>query len=894
MRIFCFFLILLLLFVPLGAKASLGSKYCVELGRNYLKKGDIYQAEIEFRKALLINPSEEEAKKFLEEIRREKIRKTLDFYSKGKVSPKVVSPPPKESFSPEPSPPKKETKGEWKLEGVYQTGFGITNDSFIWKRANWDLNEEDWRIISSKAYDNRANTFDPAIFTQVRFQLDSPSLDGWKFHTNIDVSPWSFVGKSNKVTIEGIDTGTGLVSDRVEIQLKYWANTGYTVNETYYTLEDGAPLGLPEIKVVRGRTLPMQISGIDWGGDGTPDYTYNLPELDIHRRFWPLRELWFDYNSYNFNFRLFPVALQSQAYTSDDILGLSNHIIWWEESPWLDIWQPGHVDTGTVPLDFFKGYWDDSLTWLARDSQGVRLTNLRGFSFSWNQDSTGWDFTFASPKTLWQDYEEFNTYVSALRGKYFLNDNFWIGGIYTCKLGYNKGSRDATNQAVGVDLTYGVSSNTKVSLELATSKSVKDKTSSYKSDYRGNAVKFSIISSSESDIFDTDYFGINPPKDSEAPFYKLRVELTHMDEGFEAGLSSFRETRDGMFWSRHLHFREPFRYYYAGLYEPTLTWDDIRPFRIGDGIDYGRDVIGLRIEGVNFLKGKCDWLFDIRNIHYTNGKYLETVSRLESTYRATSKLTTKFLGIYHDKPHTVGGIDPFVFDVDADIFYLNSTIEDGEDPSLKTISLGAEYKLSPEIKLYGIWEHTNDSTVAYDNFPRSILRDSSMTSYLEEGTRYRRTSPFLYSQENFPQPPYPYFNIFKAGLSFMVNDKTSIGLDWTHNDYKYAGQIDDNINHIGFELEYLPWEKLSFYFKYVYSKWNDINRLISGEAELCRGHHNFFTELRYRATSNDEFLFQYGVTSRGLIGELIYDPYGGSLAVLDTQHIFRMFYRRKF
>jgi len=119
-------------------------------------------------------------------------------------------------------------------------------------------------------------------------------------------------------------------------------------------------------------------------------------------------------------------------------------------------------------------------------------------------------------------------------------------------------------------------------------------------------------------------------------------------------------------------------------------------------------------------------------------------------------------------------------------------------------------------------------------------------------------------------------------------------LDWTHNDYKYAGQIDDNINHVGLGLEYKIREDLFFFFKYVYSKWNDVNKLISGEENLYDDHHNFFTELKYKVTPESEFLLQYGVFSRGLVGELIYDPYGGYLPVLDTQHIVRLFYRRKF
>jgi len=31
-----------------------------------------------------------------------------------------------------------------------------------------------------------------------------------------------------------------------------------------------------------------------------------------------------------------------------------------------------------------------------------------------------------------------------------------------------------------------------------------------------------------------------------------------------------------------------------------------------------------------------------------------------------------------------------------------------------------------------------------------------------------------------------------------------------------------------------------------------------------------------------------------VLASIVFDPYGGSLSVLDTQHIVRLFYRRKF
>ena len=59
-------------------------------------------------------------------------------------------------------------------------------------------------------------------------------------------------------------------------------------------------------------------------------------------------------------------------------------------------------------------------------------------------------------------------------------------------------------------------------------------------------------------------------------------------------------------------------------------------------------------------------------------------------------------------------------------------------------------------------------------------------------------------------------------------------------------------------------------------------------------HHNFSFEARYSFTKDDEFTFQFGDSGRIPIGIAAYDPFGGSLSVLDTQAIYRLYYRRKF
>ena len=135
--------------------------------------------------------------------------------------------------------------------------------------------------------------------------------------------------------------------------------------------------------------------------------------------------------------------------------------------------------------------------------------------------------------------------------------------------------------------------------------------------------------------------------------------------------------------SRHIHFRKPFDYYSAGLTKPANKWDELMATRIGDGIDAGRNVWGFRIETI--YEDRFSNLFDVRNVHNVNGKFIENVVRDELTLRVTDKLTSKALGIYQKLPHTLGGVDPFIYDGNTGKFFNNSAVEDGNDPTLKTL-----------------------------------------------------------------------------------------------------------------------------------------------------------------------------------------------------------------
>ena len=127
----------------------------------------------------------------------------------------------------------------------------------------------------------------------------------------------------------------------------------------------------------------------------------------------------------------------------------------------------------------------------------------------------------------------------------------------------------------------------------------------------------------------------------------------------------------------------------------------------------------------------------------------------------------------------------------------------------------------------------------------------------------------------------------------MPIDKLDIYLDYTRNEFEMAGQNSDNMNHVGMEIAYMPTKKLGLLFKYTYSRWKDLDRLMAGITKP-KGHHNFFGEFRYLPSSDDEFILQYGEGSTSPIGYITFDPYGGTLLTIDTQHIVRLYYRRKF
>jgi hypothetical protein len=368
-----------------------------------------------------------------------------------------------------------------------------------------------------------------------------------------------------------------------------------------------------------------------------------------------------------------------------------------------------------------------------------------------------------------------------------------------------------------------------------------------------------------------------------------RLFYTHMDSGFDPGLASYRFTRKDQFWGRHLRFKRKPALFTALTPASSLGWEDMDAVRLGDGVDIGRDVLGVRLSG-SFWEKRFEPLIDLRNVHRTNGKYLETVVREENTIRPTTWLTAKTLFLYHDLPKTVAGIDPFLVNADDDRSVANATIVNGRDPSLWTYSLGAEIAPAPWYSVWGAWEHTNDSTIGTDNFPRGLLNSSSFTTVTEDGQVIRIPHTFLYSQGFFPQPPYPFFDIFRAGLYVEPHESLQLALDWTRNEFDHAGQIDDNLNHIGLLAAWSPVTRLIVAGRYVTSWAIDLADENSGTGKRFTRRHSLFGRIDWKATDQSHLYVEFGEAALGPSILFTVDPLGDYYPTLDTEHLVRIVY----
>jgi hypothetical protein len=786
----------------------------------------------------------------------------------------------------------------FKISGEARAAMGInSNGGAIFTDANTDLDQKNWRILSSNGPNNNINTYDLGIYSELKVVMDASFLSSVvDVHLNLTADPWSYTGKSNTQLV------TSEWGDTARVQYLSEGGTPYTMGAIVNTLRLGGSFAMPEVKIKDGIVPATSIASSIQNQNNPPQTDiFNVPAAQMDYTFQPVREAWVDIKPDDeFKLRIFPMAYENQALTTDDPLKLSNNMEWWAESPWIDGWQQGNFNPNGLSPDYTKGYWDKSLASLAQDGSGQHLTALRGVALQANPtDQTSFDATMATPKNPWQDYDQMNTLAGAARLKQFIGDLFYIGAVGDMHEGYDLNEvTDAENYVGAVDSGLMVMKWLKLNAEYATSNSIYDETSpEYTTKYNGNAYYVSLTTASnpdEEDILKKDYFGLNPV-DKKEEFYKSTVYFARMDQGFESSLSDYNGTRADSFWADHLTFY-PSEYRYLPGVTPFTSDYDMSPFAVGNGIDYGRSVVSWRADE-NFLEGKLQGLEDVRHVTNNNGQEIEDAYRVGATYAVTDKLTTKILGLWDQLPKTTAGVDPFLtVDNTASTPYLNTAVQGGQDPSLKTGSLGARYALTDWSAINGVWEYTNDFTLGSNDFPQGDLNSTYFSTYTQNGRLYTQEVPFLYDQGNFEQAPYPYYNIFKIGLELTPTDKWHIYLDYTRNPNKFAGNIDDNMNHYGIETSYVPTPKIGFYARYTLSQGYDINRLVNDNELDDRDYNNFFFEMRMILPKDVTMSLQYGVGPAYNVATSSTNPYLTyySTGVLQTQHIVRIVFDKKF
>jgi hypothetical protein len=749
------------------------------------------------------------------------------------------------------------------MSGEYRIAFGATSNDFIWKDANADYHNmpgvASWRYLFGE---DRHNTYDKAIYSRLKVDLDAHFTDTISGFGQMVIDPWTFVGKKRVDVISSS-------GDSLKLDYKYWSGSRSTINETYRTAR-GDIVNINENKVVEGKTSPASYSGLDDWGPSVFDIDQ---KYEIDRMYVPIRKLWVEYNQDPYKVKAFAMAGQEEALTSSDPMRLSNNKVWWEESPWLDRYDASRVfSRAGNPVK--KGQWASDLSYMARDSDDQRLTFLRGASFDAGfSNGTTVKGVIASPRNLWDTYDQASSIPAALEIRTPVTDKFTLGGLYTFKGGLHKKSLEAMNNVGAIDGSYQIFDNTEVFGQLAASNMRVKEANDYSNSYTGYAGSFGI--KSEGPISFT-----NSQRDN----YQIRAMFASMNDKFFPGLSDYGLTRKEFEHAKHIYF------------------DDIKPENescmIGDGMDVGRNAFNLSAKA-EFPDSNIDTRLDFRTVYNSSNKHIEDVYRLEGTYKPINNLTLKGLAFYKRLPKTEAGIDPLInaksyyssftsYFTYEDVWLRNPAIEAGKDPSIGAFSAGLKYDFTDYFTGEGIYQSTNDPK---DN-PRGILNTEWVEDFTQDGILWDKIVPSLYRQESFGVPPYNYYNIFKTRFMYQPFDPLKITLKYTYNENKYAMTIDDNATSQGIEVEYKPCPRTTIGFLYQYTRQRDLYKeIVANEGYNFDGHHNIFTAFDYKINQDQHLRIMYGA----YVGyDYNYAEERDDINALDTRHIVRFAYTGKF
>lgn len=637
---------------------------------------------------------------------------------------------------------KQELLNEPVVKGSFRFNFGVNTSDFIWKQANYLERERSWRWLYG---DKRYNTYDVSVYNQLQLSIDAPINEKLSLYTKISIDPWSFVGKSQTITLPtwyGSTDG----DDPVEVQLKYWSNTGRTYPENVRSAK-GDSFALPEIKVIDGKTQPAEAKG-QWDETQPWYHHIDIPELRIDTEFKPMKALWFDYKEDEYRAILFLYAEENISMYSDDPLKLVNNHIFWQASPWLYKWVPGRLYS---VVGWENGAWqaDEVL----RDSAGNWLTLLRAFRFEGEIASIYTDFMMAAPLDLWDEYTEVNNIPLAFRFKKEFSDQFMLGSIYSARVGYDHASQDALDQVVAIDSAYQINEYHTLKAQIATSKSERN-TNNEAYEVKSDDDAYTVALKSEVDPF-------------ELPIAS-NLSYSQMGKEFEPPLAAYNYTKNDQQWGRHIAF------YRRG--------DDEENYRIGNSLDKNRKVTALDLKLGEF-EG-TDVYLNFRNVNNaTDDSFVENVLRSEVAYQSSEQMLYKFLVISHNRPD----------------------LANGKSQDINTYSVGFKYDFTEWLSLEQILERTNE----YPEFPDylytwlNINPEAPYPYYYITKTRLVVTPDkwteigleYTYNEFNYAATLDDFMNYTGADIRYWLDENISTRLVYRYSRVSDYGRDGDVIGH---------------------------------------------------------------------------------------------------
>ncbi len=777
----------------------------------------------------------------------------------------------------------REIASRTRVSGTYRAAMGVgRNRNFSLNDSTPDLQDRDFHYL----FGNRQyNTFDPAIYSQYRLDIDSQVTKTDSVFVQLVADPWSYVGQTSEIVVPD-STGT----DSFRIKQKYWGANNSTIPYIVNS-RGGNSTAMPELEAQNGHTQSFTTAGFGFGN------TFTIPEQEIDYEFRPLRKAWWDHEGDIWHVRLFALADQNQVMTTDDPMQLSNKKDFWQGSAWLDQWMPLQQYTmngfafGAVHRNrpvFTRGHYSEDEAFYARDSEGNYLTLLRGGAVEADFGRTYMGAMVASRYGLWDEYQEFDNIPGVFRLKHQVTEPWMVGATYTYRVGLVDREPDAYNQVISVDTKYYTNETDYMYGQVAGSRNDIDRLSSFQTAYEGQAYKTGFVSHTGN---------------TQSGITRWNGDFSWIGTKFKETLSKYASLRDDEFWGNHISWAK--------------TPPDVDPFKIGTGEDYGRYVFRLNAAS-SFPDKGVDNLFDIRHVRATDSNgytargndddesHIETVIRDETTWKFAPEWTFKNFMRFHILPPTVRGIEPLMTAynppqlddpaLESAIFYENTLIQPDLNANRYSFGQGLQWEPDHKWTVSGTFEVTND----IPEFPRGLLNNTYLTSahidpYTPSWALYRQQA-FLYRQDIFGLPPYDYFTIVKERVVYRHTEDLQFIFHAAQNTYTLWAPVDDNVEHQGISVDWQITDRWSAFFDYTHTHLADVPKLIANNFTRLDfdDHHNIYTRLRYRINTNAVLTAEYGA-----FGQTFYEGSDAlpatayavttfALPTVDTEHLFRL------